>query len=174
MDPKVLLAGSIGALLVFVLTTLKDWLWGWWLRKRECEGLLRLASIEIEVHRTDLGPHIERNLEGKQRDYVEDPELVRTPGRVLRTSTWEQVRTRISQLLPAGKFSDLALYYASVEWINDLLDESTSPHTREDSLASGAELVDKDAEKVRKWIREEYIGRMGIDPHDPEVSENNY
>ncbi len=169
MGLKVLLAGSIGALGVFVLTTLRDWIRGWRLRKREREGLLRLVSIEIELHQTEYSSYQER----RPRDYVDDPELRDSPGRLLRVSAWEQGRTRIAQLLPADRFSDLALYYADVQWFNDLLDEHTSPYTREEHLTSLAEWLDKDAAKVRKWLREEYIGDMMRFYPDTSVSENS-
>ena len=102
MNPKVLLAGSIGAVGVFILTTLRDWLRGWLLRRRERKGLLRLLSIEIALHQSEFSPHQDR----EPHDYVDDPELERSPGRLLRISAWEQARSRIAELLPDDRFSD--------------------------------------------------------------------
>jgi hypothetical protein len=129
-----------------------------------------LVYMEIEFHYADLSPHIERHQEGRQRDYAEDPELERTPGPLLSTSTWEQVRPRISQLLPANRFAELAQYYKNIQGLNDLLGEHTSPIDRVDRLGSQAVYVAKDCERVWKWIREEYIGRMDADL-DPTVPE---
>jgi hypothetical protein len=104
--------------------------------------LLRIISVEIELHRSGFEPHQER----EPRDYIDDPELRRSPGRLLTTSTWEQARSRIAQLLPADGFSDLALYYADVQWFNDLLDDHSSEYDRAKYLPSLAERLNNEAQ----------------------------
>ena len=50
MKPEILLAGSLGALFVFVLGMAKEL----WLRHREQKGLLRLIYIELKGNRERL------------------------------------------------------------------------------------------------------------------------
>ena len=98
-----------------------------------------------------------------RQDYTNDPGLISAPGRPLRTDSWEQVRPRVAQLLPANRFSSLSAYYATVQWFNELLDDHTAPKDRDivPNLAAG---LSEEGPKIRKWTREDYIGPVDIGP----------
>ena len=128
-------------------------------RGAELEGLLRLVSVEIALHRA-LG--LEDHLPMDPNQYVTNPRLMRAPGRSLRTDAWEQARPRIAQLLPADRFASLAEYYSNVQWFNELLDDHTSPQTRRTFLPDLAHSLAADGSQMREWMKEEYIGPMNI------------
>ena len=104
--------------------------------ERERNGLLRLVSVEIMLQNAiGLRDHVSR----PSNQYTTDNALVNNPGRPLQTDSWQQVRTRIVQLLPPGRYTILAEYYANVQWFNQLLDQHTPPKDRLDipSVARG-------------------------------------
>jgi hypothetical protein len=158
LNPEVLLAGSIGALGVFVLTVLKDLVQGWWRRKRVLKGLLRLVSVEIALHRILV-----------LEDYLQAAETNK-PRRLLRTDAWEQARSRIAALLPAHRLASLAEYYANAQRFNVLMDEHTP---LKDRAREGPSLADSLANEIgpenRKWMREDYIGAMTTSPGTLEI-----
>jgi hypothetical protein len=156
MNLETLLAGVIGALVAYSLTTLRDWLVESRRRSKELEGLLRLVYVEIMLHKS-LG--LEEHLPRDPDDYVTDSELVKAPGRPLRQDVWEQVRPRLSQLLPAGRFASLVEYYSTIQWFNELLEEHTPPRDRI-LLPSVAGGLAGDGPKVRDWIEAEYTGSL--------------
>ncbi len=149
MNPEVLLAGSIGALGVFVLTVLKDWFQGWRRRKRELKGLLRLVSVEIALHRTLV-----------LDDYLQ-ADSVNKPHRLLRMDAWGQTRPRIAALLPAHRLASLAEYYANAQRFNVLMDEHTPLKGRAwEAQELAVSLANEIGLENRKWMREDYIGSM--------------
>jgi hypothetical protein len=133
---------------------------------KERDGLLRLVSVEIVLHNAiGLPDHLSR----PPTQYTTDNALVNNPGRPLQTDSWEQVRTRIVQLLPPGRYTMLAEYYSNVQWFNQLLDQHTAPNDRQ-IVPSVARGLSETGASIRKWIREEYIGPM---PAIPSVSEDS-
>jgi hypothetical protein len=132
-------------------------------RKSELEGLLRLAAMEIDFNKALV---LEDYLHKDPKDYF----LAANPGRLLRTDVWKQVRPKIAQLLPTHRFTSLVEYYANVQGFNNLLDEHTPPKIRTRDLPGLADsLANELGPEVRKWMRDDYIGPMSI---DPPVSEN--
>lgn len=149
LNPEVLLAGSIGALGVFVLTVLKDSVQGWRQRKRERNGLLRLVSTEIDLHRVLV-----------LDDYLE-ADSANKPRRLLGTDAWEQVRPRLAALLPAYRLASLAEYYINAQRFNVVMDEHTQPKNREwEAHELASSLANTLGPENRKWMRENYIGAM--------------
>jgi hypothetical protein len=127
-------------------------------RKSELEGLLRLAAMEIDFNRALV---LEDYLHKDPREYF----LAANPGRPLSTDVWKQARPRIAQLLPAHRFTSLVEYYANVQSFNNLLDEHTPPKIRTRDLPGAADsLANRLGPEVTKWMRDDYIGRMSIDP----------
>src|SRR5215207_5280081 len=108
MNLETLLVGAIGALVVFSLTTLRDWIMESRRQSNELEGLMRLVYVEIMLHKS-LG--LEDHLSREPYVYVIDSGLVEAPGRTLRQDVWELVRPRISQLPPADRFANLVEYH---------------------------------------------------------------
>ena len=156
MNLETLLAGLIGALVVFGLTTLRDWIVESRRRSKELEGLLRLVYVEIMMHRS-LG--LEEHLSRDPDEYGNNPGLIEAPGRPIRQDAWKQVRLRIGQLLPADRFANLVEYYSTVQWFNELLDDHTPLKDRMliPSVAGG---LAADGPKVREWIEAEYTGPL--------------
>ena len=154
MNLETLLVGAIGALVVFSLTTLRDWIMESRRQSNELEGLMRLVYVEIMLHKS-LG--LEEHLSRDPDEYVIDSGLVEAPGRPLRQDVWEQVRSRISQLLPADRFANLVEYHSTIQWFNELLEDHTPPRDRI-LLPSVAGGLAGDGPKVRKWIEAEYTG----------------
>ena len=133
--------------------------------ERERNGLLRLVSVEIMLQNAiGLRDHVSR----PSNQYTTDNALVNNPGRPLQTDSWQQVRTRIVQLLPPGRYTILAEYYANVQWFNQLLDQHTPPKDRLD-IPSVARGLSELGSSIRKWIGDEYIGAI---PPIPSVPEN--
>ena len=96
LNPDVLLAGLLGALAVFGLGVLRDAV----RRRRELRGMARLVHIEILHNHMTL-----ESFHGQ-------------PGRVLsgvistlRMETWESVRVRLAEMMPADDFGSVTFYY---------------------------------------------------------------
>jgi hypothetical protein len=100
LSPDVLLAGSIGALSVFVLGVFRDFV----RRRRELRGIARLVHTEISFNHLALG------------DFYRNPERVFSPvvGAV-QTDTWESVRVRLAEMMPADDFGSLVFYYSFLQ-----------------------------------------------------------
>ena len=103
MNTEVLLAGSIGALSVFLLGLLRESLQQW----RELRGLTRLATNEI-MHNTV----ILQTVYGDPAEVLTD----RTGQlKTLRVDTWVSVRVRLAEMMPAADFWNLSFYYALLQ-----------------------------------------------------------
>ncbi len=89
MDPQVLLAGSLGALAVFGLGAFRDFI----RRRRELRGLARLVHIEI------MHNHLTLSTSYRQPKRVLSASLT-----TLREQTWESVRVRLAEMMPADDF----------------------------------------------------------------------
>lgn len=99
MNLEVLLAGSVGALSVFVLGLLKDFRD----RQRELRGLARIVHIEMMRNRLDL------------EKYYENPKWALSDApHTLNTDSWEDVRVRLAALMPADAFGAIAIYYMTI------------------------------------------------------------
>ena len=105
MSPDVLLAGSIGALSVFLLGVVRDRV----RRRRELRGMARLVHTEITQNSVALKGFYE------------------TPGRVLSpvlntvsTETWESVRVRMAEMMPADDFGSVVYYYLFLQEIKNM------------------------------------------------------
>jgi hypothetical protein len=105
MNPEVLIAGSVGALLVFLL--------GAWRERRRDEkarrGLLQLLLGEIE-HNVEVLRLIEETEPRGVAGMRVTPEIS-----AFQTEIWQETRTRAAQLAPSGLFRDLYRYYSSLE-----------------------------------------------------------
>ncbi len=86
VSAEVLLAGSVGALAVFVLGVVREW----WRNERERRGILRLLLAEIG-HNAEVC----RTIGETTWDLLSAPEL---PS--MRVGTWSDCRVRAAQLLP--------------------------------------------------------------------------
>lgn len=97
MNTEVLLAGSLGALGVFGLGVLRDYVW----RMRELRGLTRLLWMELQHN------------EGTLRSCYEGPEWALTPEAInsLRMDTWEDSRVRLASMMPTNDFGSVSFYY---------------------------------------------------------------
>ncbi len=96
LNPEVLLAGSIGALSVFVLGAVRDLL----RRRRELRGLSRLIDIEIKQNNLSLD------------GFYKDPSRVFADSiGTIRLETWDATRVQLAELMPTGEFGHLAFYY---------------------------------------------------------------
>jgi hypothetical protein len=136
-------------------------------RKRaegELYGLLRLVSAEAAFH---------------QRAIIEDFSNIdqgrfwsQNPGRSLSTDTWEQVRQRVAQLLPANRFASLAEYYLNVQHFNNLLDEYSSPLDKSQNLQSQANAIANElVPEIRGWMEKAYIGPISTLPTRPQENQ---
>lgn len=91
-----LLAGSIGALAVFVLGVLRDFV----RRRRGLRGLARLVHSEIIHNHLTLD------------SFYSEPRHVLSPSlNAVRTETWETARVRLAEMMPADDFGSIAYYY---------------------------------------------------------------
>jgi len=104
---EVLLAGSVGALSVFLLGLFREW----WRDERERRGLMRLLSADISHNAQVIGPILEA-----LRSPVAPSALPST-----KTDTWRDVRTRAVQLLPGDVFETLDRYYSPLEVLQTVL-----------------------------------------------------
>ena len=105
MNPEVLVAGSVGALLVFLLGAWREW------RREEKarRGLLQLLLGEIE-HNMEVLQLIQETEPRAVAGTRATPEIT-----AFRTEIWQETRIRIAQLAPSELFSDLYRYYSSLE-----------------------------------------------------------
>lgn len=106
MSPEVLLAGSIGALFVFVLGVLRDYL----RRRREREGLMTLIWTEI-LHNYVV---LNRWKGTSTIDFLNAGEV-----KSFRTEIWAESRVRLAQTLPPHEFLVATVYYSTLEGTRD-------------------------------------------------------
>lgn len=106
MSSDVLLAGSIGALVVFLLGIFREW----WREEREREALLRLLAAEIE-HNAEVF----RIIGEATWDLLSSPDF-----RLLTTKTWHDLQGRAGALLPSGLTVVLNGYYSSLQTLQTL------------------------------------------------------
>lgn len=105
MSPDVLLAGSIGALSVFLLGVVRDRV----RRRRELRGMARLVHTEITRNHLALS------------DFYETLERVLSPVlNTVSTDTWESVRVRLAEMMPANDFGSIVYYYLFLQGIMDI------------------------------------------------------
>ena len=100
MSIDVLLAGALGALIVFVLGVLLEW----WRRERERRGLLRLFLAEINHNEIVI-----KAIDESGTSLPESPHLDK-----LKTETWEENQQAASGL-PDELLVDLVSYYQPLE-----------------------------------------------------------
>jgi hypothetical protein len=145
---EVLLAGALGALGVFFLGLVKDW----WLRRRELNGLLRLLGTELDYNDGTL-------------DKIHD-EMVQMAGwypirPLARADTWEQVRTRIAELLPSDeKLQELTDYYLRLQQVNDRLDTKGSVTGLHKYGPDTVKPLQEDGQRIRQWMRNREFLRL--------------
>lgn len=100
MNPEILLAGSFGALTVFLLGFVRDSL----RQRRELRGLTRLVHTEMEFNRLTL------------RELYNQPERAITEmTTTLEMSTWESARMRMAAMMPADDLGSVTYYYLFVQ-----------------------------------------------------------
>jgi hypothetical protein len=95
--PSVLLSGTLGALAVFLLGLVREWV----SQRRERIALMTLVHLEVLQNERVLD-RIKRG-----RDYAKRAPHVKC----LRQDTWEQNRARLTQLEDGLIVDDLATYY---------------------------------------------------------------
>lgn len=120
IELNTLLAGLIGALSVFMLTTYRDWRREGRSIKRERNGLLRLTDMEIyqNVDKLEMmkdSPDIGQ----RYRAYSE-----------LHTSQWEESKSRLAQLLPTDHLGVLVRYYGLLDKIGAHVGDEGTPSPR--------------------------------------------
>src|SRR5215207_2863155 len=107
MNPEVLLAGFVGAVLVFLL----QFVWRLWQDDRERRALLRLLRAEIE-HNVEV-----TNTIGERTwDLLSSPDL-----HSIRSVTWRDVQVRAALLLPRDLIDALNDYYSPLQRVLTLL-----------------------------------------------------
>ena len=147
LNPEILLAGSIGALGVFVLTTLKDWVWARRLRRTERKGLLRLVFAELSRN--------ESNLRALRVESIEEFAAAHLSVRALNVDTWEQARVRMAVLLGDERFRELAEYYMNVHEYNDMLNPNQSlPQNKTKRASNLIAILLKQSDRIKSWILE--------------------
>jgi hypothetical protein len=115
-----LLSGAVGGLLVFGLTTYRDWRKARKLTKRERIGFLRLVDIEVYLNMGKLKMIRDSPDVGEQyRAYRE-----------LHTGHWEESRTQLIQLLPTDYSGVLAKYYGLLHEIGVHADDEGKKPSR--------------------------------------------
>ncbi len=102
MNPEILLAGSIGALFVFFLGGLRDYV----RRRREREGLMTLIWTEL------LHNYVVLRRWGETIRFINAGEV-----KSFRTEIWAESRVRLAQLLPPEEFSKVSIYYNTIQEI---------------------------------------------------------
>ena len=133
MSAEVLLAGSVGALAVFVLGVVREW----WRNERERRGILRLLLVEIG-HNAEVC----RTIGETTWDLLSAPELTS-----MRVGTWSDCRVRAAQLLPEYLTQGLNDYYDSLQNLLTLL---TFPNKGEERM--GREIKRDFVEKTGKQV----------------------
>ncbi len=133
MSAEVLLAGSVGALAVFVLGVVREW----WRNERERRGILRLLLAEIG-HTAEVC----RTIGETTWDLLSAPELTS-----MRVGTWSDCRVRAAQLLPEYLTQGLNDYYDSLQNLLTLL---TFPNKGEERM--GREIKRDFVEKTGKQV----------------------
>lgn len=104
---EILLAGSVGALIVFFLGMAREW----WRNRRERRGLLRLLLAEID-----------HNVEVVEAVGQTKPALISSPDLPsMKMEAWRGTRVRVAQLLPEDLLTDLQAYYSPLETLLTLL-----------------------------------------------------
>lgn len=100
-----MLAGSLGALFVFLLNVLTDHVRG----RRELRGIARLVDIEMRQNRLTL------------ESLYRNPSLVLTSTiSTIRLDTWEATRVHMAGMIPSRDFGSLAFYYFYLQELKHL------------------------------------------------------
>jgi hypothetical protein len=113
VSAEVLLAGSVGALAVFVLGIVREW----WRNERERRGLLILLLAELE-HNTEVTHTVSERV-GTDRP-IEDV-IGNTNFATLKMRTWSAVQGRAAALLPGDLMAALDEYYSPLETLLSLV-----------------------------------------------------
>jgi hypothetical protein len=152
MSVEVLLAGSLGALTLFVLDRVVDWVVDRRRRGNELAGLLRLVDMEVGHNIYTILPAINEHYpENLTRPQMERP---------LTTDVWEQTRVRIAQLLSdKEKVKDLVEYHKNLQEMNDLLGPYTSPIKRKNFMPDAQNKLANQGIRIRRWIGERYLDK---------------
>jgi len=113
VNAEVLLAGSVGALAVFVLGIVGEW----WRNERERRGLLVLLLAEMG-HNTEVIQTVSERVgvDGPIEDLVGNANFV-----TLKVRTWSKVQGRAAALLPGDLMAALDEYYFSAGDFADLV-----------------------------------------------------
>ena len=107
MSLDVLLAGALGALLVFFLGVLREW----WREEQERRGLLILLLAELEHNAEVIRTIYDRMNPGQaMEDLIAHPHFANQ-----KAKTWEGVQERAAALLPDDLMAALQEYYAPLE-----------------------------------------------------------
>ena len=159
---EVLLAGSIGALSVFLLGVLKDSLQ----RVRELRGLARLTSNEIRYNAAIL------------HNYYGRPEMVLTDPtgqlKTLRLDTWVTVRVRLSEMLPVADLGNVSFYYLLLHDLERLNEQGVQSQITKRSAASVLDRLDwfeqsaYAAAQTYADVKFGFLGRYWVKRHAPE------
>ena len=123
MNPEILLAGSIGAVLVFGLGAVRDLV----RRRHERKGLMILISTEILNNNVVLQkwkdkPTLEFLMFGEIKSF--------------RTEIWVSSRVRLAQILSPDDFAPVSVYYTTHQGIQD---DISSGQLEEDFREYGSE-----------------------------------
>jgi hypothetical protein len=113
VSAEVLLAGSVGALAVFVLGIVREW----WRIERERRGLLVLLLAEME-HNTEVIQTVSERV-GPDRP-IEDL-TGNTNFATLKVRTWSKVQGRAAALLSGDLMAALDEYYSPLETLLSLV-----------------------------------------------------
>jgi len=113
VNAEVLLAGSVGALAVFVLGIVREW----WRNERERRGLLVLLLAEME-HNAEVIQTVSERV-GVDRP-IEDL-IGKINFATLKVRTWSKVQGRAAALLPGDLMAALDEYYSPLETLLTLV-----------------------------------------------------
>jgi hypothetical protein len=109
----VLLAGALGAVLVFFLGVLREW----WREEQERRGLLILLLAELEHNAEVIRTIYDRMDPGQaMEDLIAHPHFANQ-----KAKTWESVQERAAALLPDDLMAALQEYYAPLETLLTLV-----------------------------------------------------
>jgi hypothetical protein len=161
MSLDVFLAGSLGALSVFLLGVLREYL----RRRRELRGIARL--IDMEIRHNEMG----------LKSLYNQPELVLTDTiNTIRLETWDATRVKIAELMPYYYFGQLAFYYL---FLQELKHMAIARHAFHDPANLVEELLkqvqkqEADAAKAAwKYSNMKPLYGFRSDPTDPYHPDN--